>query len=79
MNSPACPDQRTDCRFSQTGETSTAMNSPVQFDRSGVPVAGGLNTVAVTVKCHACGREWACSQTELAWAQGAEPNWILLA
>lgn len=78
MTPPTCPDQRTDCRFSQSGESSTKLDSPVQYDRSGNAVAGGLNTIAVTVRCHACGREWACSQEELAWAQNAEPEWRLL-
>lgn len=78
MMFPACPDLRVDCRFSEAGQSSTALDSPVQYDRAGTPVAGGLNTVAVELQCGACGRRWACSQTELAWTQGVDGPWELL-
>lgn len=79
MNFPACPTGRSDCRFIDAGSTSTAMNSPLEFDRAGAAVGGGCNTVASVLKCTACGASWACSQTELALAQGVEGKWEPLA
>lgn len=72
---PDCPDGRQDCRFIDAGNTSTTMHSPVQFDRSGAPVGGGMNTIAQQVQCTQCGRSWACSQSELAWARGDDAKW----
>ena len=79
MNFPPCPNGRFDCRFVDAGSSSTTMNSPLEFDRAGAAVGGGRNTVASVLKCAACSASWACSQTELAWAQGVEGKWEPLA
>lgn len=72
---PDCPDKRDDCRFTDAGSSTTTLNSPIQFDRSGAPVGGGANTIAQQVKCATCGRSFACSQTELAWMRGDDQKW----
>lgn len=74
---PECPDARSDCRFIQVSASETTLDSPLEYDRSGAPVGGGMNTVAAQFRCQACGRDWVCSQTELAWARGDQPTWSL--
>jgi len=75
MNYPACPENRSDCRFARTGRTCTLMWSPIQYDREGRPVAGGGNRVTEGIECMQCGKQWYSAQTELEDAQGVERKW----
>lgn len=72
---PKCPDGREDCRFSGGRAITTLMNSPIEYDRAGRPVSGGVNTVTQYVGCVRCGREWSAKNTELELAQGVEKKW----
>lgn len=79
MSYPKCKDNRTDCRFAHNGGFSTAMWSPIQYDRSGKAVAGGANQRSCEISCSVCGRRWAETRTELEAAQGVNPTWAELA
>jgi len=72
MKMPDCPDGRDDCRFRFEGGMSTAMHSPIVYDRSGAPVGGGCNTLDQFMFCIACNRRFRASGTELEFAQGKE-------
>jgi len=72
--SPACPDGRKDCRFSYEGMT-TLIHSPIQYDREGNPVGGGVNRVDKVAKCSVCRRVWISRQSELEDTQGKVREW----
>lgn len=76
MQYPEC--QRTDCRFVRGYSISTAMHSPIQYDRDGRPVGGGMNTTTTEMQCLTCGRMWAEKRTDLEMAQGVPPKWQAL-
>jgi hypothetical protein len=53
------------------------MNSPIEYDRGGKPLGGGLNLVTNSVTCSACGESWTETRTELERAQRKQPDWVL--
>jgi hypothetical protein len=77
MKYPECPDKRTDCRFQSEGGMTTCMYSPLEYDRDGNAVGGGMNRSTQGVRCNACGKRWSSSQTELEDAQGKPREWSL--
>ncbi len=77
MNLPACPHDRKDCRFQHEYGVSTCMWSPIEYDRDGKPVDGGMNTSTQNIRCNTCGQSWTSSQTELEDAQGKRRVWTL--
>lgn len=75
MNYPDCPDKRTDCRFAEVRNMETMIHSPIEYNREGQPVGGGMNIITTTILCRECGNFWKCTQTELEKAQGVPPQW----
>lgn len=51
------------------------MNSPIEYDRGGKPLGGGLNLVTNSVTCSACGESWTETRTDLECAQGKPAKW----
>jgi hypothetical protein len=54
---------------------STCMWSPLEYDREGRAVGGGLNRVTHSVRCNTCGKNFSSAQTELEDAQGKPREW----
>ena len=77
MKYPECPEQRKDCRFHYEVGIITCMWSPIEYDRGGKAVEGGMNRSTQSVRCNACGKRWSSSQTELEDAQGKPREWSL--
>lgn len=77
MRYPECPNGRADCRFQEHGGFSTCMYSPIERDRSGNAVSGGMNSRSREVSCSVCGKRWSETRTELEAAQGVAPTWVL--
>jgi len=78
MNYPECPEGRDDCRFTEGGASTTCLHSPIVRDRSGKPVGGGCNRIAMSVSCSVCNKQWISSASELQDAQGVDRFWIKL-
>jgi hypothetical protein len=72
---PECPDGRADCRFRDGGGISTSMYSPIEYDRSGVPVAGGMNRTTWNISCSVCQKRWHETRSDLERAQGKLRTW----
>lgn len=84
MTYPDCPNTRhdpirmsSDCRFIDEGSISTCMHSPIEYDRDGKPISGGLNRVTSSLSCSVCGRKWIETRTELERAQGKPATWAI--
>jgi len=75
---PECPEDRDDCRFQSLGGLSTAMHSPVSYNREGQPVGGGNNIITDCIRCNACDRRWKCKRTELERIQNVNGLWVLI-
>lgn len=72
---PECPDRREDCRFQEHGGVSACMYSPIERDRNGNAVGGGMNSRSREASCSVCGKRWIETRTELEAAQGVKLDW----
>ncbi len=73
MTYPSC--ERGDCLFESLGLRRTLMYSPILYDKSGAPIAGGSNEVTEGVRCRSCKKIWDSKSTELKRAQGIPLDW----
>lgn len=79
MNYPKCQGERdTACRFVSGIRSSTAMHSPIVYNRNHEPVDGGRNVHTKVLSCMTCNHHWICRQTELEELRGDIPKWDIL-
>jgi hypothetical protein len=55
--------------------STTAMHSPIIYNRRNEPVDGGKNVATKVLHCLTCNQSWTCKQTELEELQGELPKW----
>lgn len=72
---PKCPEASEDCRFIEGVRSTTALHSPIIYNRKGEPVGGGSNVSTKILHCSVCNQNWSCKQTELESLKGIQPVW----
>lgn len=66
------------CRFVEGVRSTTAMHSPIIYNRRNEPVGGGSNTSTKVLHCLTCNNSWICRQTQLEEVRGETPKWEVL-
>lgn len=74
---PSCTDEGgpSKCRFILGISQASTMHSPIEYNREGVPIGGGANTLTKILHCKNCTKNWTSIQTELEDLQKKERQW----